>query len=266
MSACALRPAADTDLDRLVAIAAAGDGHGVDTAHLCHVQCHGRLVVADDPEGAHVVGFGGVVEVPANAGPVVMVSDLFVDPAWRGRGIGGDLLTRLVDRYESRMTCSSHHPAALAAYRRVGMAPRWPVRTMRGRAPWGETPDVVSRGRRGATRGVEATGAAWRHGRDELVARFAASGAEVGADHILTRTADTVVVHRVCSAAAVDVVAALLDALPPTVSVTLSVPAPHPLGEWLDEHGFVEISTDVFCATPDIEIDPHLAVVDLGLW
>lgn len=258
MSACTLRPAVDNDLGRLVAIAAAGDGHGVDTAHLCHVQCHGRLVVAEEADGAQVVGFGGVVEVPGAARPAAMVSDLFVDPAWRGRGIGGDLLTRLVDGYVGRMTCSSHHPAALAAYRRVGMEPRWPVRTMRGRAPRGEV--------RSATDSVEASPGAWRHGRDELVARFAATGAEIGADHILTRRTDTVVVHRVESADAVGVVAALLDTLPPTTTVELSVPSPHPLSRWLDAHGFVEISTDMFCATPDVDIDPHLAVVDLGLW
>lgn len=262
MSACTLRPAVDADLGRLVAIAAAGDGHGVDTAHLCHVQCHGRLVVAEEAQAAQVVGFGGVVEVPAPTGPVAMVSDLFVDPARRGRGVGGDLLARLVDGYASRMTCSSHHPAALAAYRRVGMEPRWPVRTMRGGAQGSEV--------RGEMRSTMDSRAAkpgtWRHGRGELVARFAATGAEICADHIVSRRADRVVVHRVESADAVGVVTALLDTLPPTITVELSVPSPHPLSGWLDEHGFVEISTDIFCATPDVDVDPNLAVVDLGLW
>src|SRR4029078_736025 len=56
---------------------------------------------------------------------VAMLTDLFVAADARGAGVGTQLLHELLDGTDRRMTFSSKHPAALAAYRSAGMEPRW---------------------------------------------------------------------------------------------------------------------------------------------
>jgi hypothetical protein len=55
-----------------------------------------------------------------------MVSDLFVDPGWHGRGLGARVLAEVLGDQWPRQTFSSAHPNALPLYIRFGMAPRWP--------------------------------------------------------------------------------------------------------------------------------------------
>jgi hypothetical protein len=53
-----------------------------------------------------------------------MISDLFVHPQVHGQGIGTALLAALPTA-GACFTFSSRHPAAQAAYRRIGLAPQW---------------------------------------------------------------------------------------------------------------------------------------------
>lgn len=126
-----LRPADPTDPSEIAAIrevcvAAGADTGGSFDAYLAHVARHGALIVA--VAGREVVGVGGVIDLAATA----FVTDLFVRPDHHGRGAGGAILGALVDDRPVRTTFSTSHPAALAAYRRVGMHERWPVRYLRG--------------------------------------------------------------------------------------------------------------------------------------
>ena len=51
---------------------------------------------------------------------------MWVDPAWRGRGVGGSLLTAVFDWARARnfttlgLWAPAHNPAALALYTRAG--------------------------------------------------------------------------------------------------------------------------------------------------
>ena len=100
-----------------------------DASYLALVRSQqGRLLVAES--AGRVTAYGGVVDIDG----VAMLSDLFVAADARGAGIGGLLLQELLDGFRDRMTFSSKHPAALAAYRRMGMQPRWRLLYLKGRA------------------------------------------------------------------------------------------------------------------------------------
>jgi GNAT superfamily N-acetyltransferase len=88
--------------------------------YLEHLLRRGRMVIAelDGP----IVGFGSVIRI----GEASMVSDLFVDPAHHGQGIGSALLVEALGDDQPRMTFSSADPRALPAYIRAGMRPWWP--------------------------------------------------------------------------------------------------------------------------------------------
>ena len=85
----------------------------------------GRVTVAE-VDGV-VLGFGSAIRV----GTATMVSDLFVDPANHGRGVGSDLLAAALLDDRPRMTFSSADPRALPVYVRAGMRPWWPSLYMR---------------------------------------------------------------------------------------------------------------------------------------
>jgi GNAT superfamily N-acetyltransferase len=91
-----------------------------------HVLATGTIAVAE--ASGEVVGFGGTVR----RGGVSMVTDLFVDPRWHGRGIGAVLLDEVLEGRWPRQTFSSAHPNALPLYIRAGMPPRWLSLYVRG--------------------------------------------------------------------------------------------------------------------------------------
>jgi GNAT superfamily N-acetyltransferase len=129
-----IRPASRADLSAALAVWWRCD-HGIDAdiptepwrvRPLEHVLATGTLAVAE--AAGEVVGFGGTVR----RGGVSMVTDLFVDPGWHGRGIGALLLDRVLEDAWPRQTFSSAHPNALPLYVRAGMAPRWLSLYVRG--------------------------------------------------------------------------------------------------------------------------------------
>jgi GNAT superfamily N-acetyltransferase len=67
--------------------------------HLAHLRGAEMAIVAIDPETRDVVGF---VSAVGDGTLVAFVPLLEVLPAWRGRGIGSELVRRLLDRLEGR--------------------------------------------------------------------------------------------------------------------------------------------------------------------
>jgi GNAT superfamily N-acetyltransferase len=89
--------------------------------YLEHELATGRMAVAEGAAG-EIVAMGGTVV----RGGLAMVSDLFVDPDWHGKGLGQRVLSAVLGDRWPRQTFSSAHPHALPLYIRFGMAPRWP--------------------------------------------------------------------------------------------------------------------------------------------
>lgn len=244
-----IRHARRTDVTAMIAIAEEGDAPGVDEGYLDFVAAQGRLMVAcDHPDGA-VLGFAGSIPV----GGAAMVTDLFVTTQGRGAGVGGALLTAVTEGFDRRMTCSSAHPAARAAYASAGLEPCWPVLVLQGRATGGGEPLAVG---------------AWAHDRSDLVAYFASTGADVGPDHVVRRADRPGAPHRVLRMMGEHPDAAgtrLLDALPAGDLIECCVPAPSPFAAWLRTRGFEVVDDDLFCATPGVHLVPQLLALHRGL-
>ncbi len=226
-------------------IAAAGGSPDADDLYFDFVATRGRLLVAVDEASSAVVALAGSIAV----GDVAMVTDLFVDEAHRGRGIGGSLLAAVTDGWTRRMTFSSTNPGAVPTYAAVGMGAQWDLLTLRGTATGGGSPLV------------EAT---WRHGRRELVEYFRSRGATIGTDSVV-HTGEVATVLRLISETPAADAAALLAALPAGTSVEWSLPEPHPLTPWLLSAEFVVVDRDVFCATEGIHLAPQVCSVHRGL-
>jgi GNAT superfamily N-acetyltransferase len=226
-------------------VAAAGGSPDADTWHLAFVAEQGRLLAAVD--GGTVVGFGGVV--PAHGSH--MVTDLFVDVDHGGRGVGGRLVAALLDGVSSAFTFSSTHPAALAAYRRAGLALGWPLLTMRGVALGG---------------GESPTAHEWGHDRAEVAQLVVAHGGWCTGDALMARRGDSVSVLRLAADRPADaVLASLMSGIDQYTNVVLSVPAHSPALAWLMLHGFRIDDVDIFCSTADVALPDHLWAVHRGL-
>jgi len=226
------------------AIAREGDA-SADAQYLALVRSQdGRLLVAES--AGTVVGYGGVVDIDG----VAMLSDLFVSAAARGMGIGTQLLGELLDGSTRRMTFSSKHPAAHAAYRRVGMEPRWRLLYLRGAASGG---------------GPELPVDEWRHDRAALVAQMARQGAHVSSDVVWIPEDNGVWIARLQSAVPVEELATALAGLTVGTVVTMCTPEHSEVARWAQDNGFAMYDYDSFCATPGVELPSHLQCLHPGL-
>jgi ribosomal-protein-alanine N-acetyltransferase len=119
-----IRPLTVDDLDLVVALEAANQpapwSEGVFRDELA---AENRVYLAADEDG--VVGFGGVMLV----GDEAHVTNLLVDPEWRGRGIGLELMLGLIAAGLSdgarhlTLEVRSKNEAARGLYARLGLAP-----------------------------------------------------------------------------------------------------------------------------------------------
>ncbi len=226
------------------AIAREGDA-SADADYLVLVRSQqGRLLVAELDR--RVVAFGGVVDIDG----VVMLTDLFVAGDARGTGIGTRLLDELFAGSSRRMTFSSKHPAAFAAYRRAGMEPQWRLLYLRGVANGGGT-------------GLRA--AAWQHDRLSLVGQMAAQGALVSADVVSTPDETGTWIARVQTARPVKAVSATLAGFARGTVVNMCVPEHSPLAPWAMKSGFEVVDHDTFFSTPGVELPADLHCLDPGL-
>ena len=89
--------------------------------HLRHLRGCETVLFAEDPATGDVVGF---VSVLGDGGTVAFISLLEVLPAWRGRGIGSELVRRVLDRYRDRyaidLVCDD---GVVPFYERLGGTP-----------------------------------------------------------------------------------------------------------------------------------------------
>lgn len=240
-----VRDARDGDWPALVDIAAQGGSPDADPAHLAFLAEAGRLLVADGADG--VEGFVGAVPLRG----AVMVTDLFVAAGRRGHGVGGALLGAALPAGVGAFTFASADPAALAAYRRVGMAVHWPLLTMRGAAcggsqhqerQWSGTDDAVAGHLRRC--GAFSTG-------------HALVGHRGAVAHLHRLEAPAGVVAR----ALAEVCSSLAEGTP----IEVSVPAGSPLLNELVLRDFRIVDVDIHCCTSGFVLDPGLAAVHRGL-
>lgn len=243
----AIRPAVAADHARLIEIAAEGDAD-CDSTYLAFVAASGRLLCAT--VAGDVVAFGGMVPVGDIAGDIAMVTDLFAAAGARSGGIGSRLLTELLEGHPRRMTFSSQHPAAQAAYRRAGMLPRGRMLYLSGTAVGG---------------GPQVASGAWMHGRDQLIGYFAARGSLVTPSVIVQVDDNVVQVLRIDAEDAIGECHRLLRAFDAASDVTLYVPEAHPLTAWLVARDFVVTDHDVLFTTEGVDLPPTLAALHPGL-
>jgi GNAT superfamily N-acetyltransferase len=240
----AIRDGTSSDHAVLARIGAEGGSPDGDDAYFSFVGMHGRLLVAHD--GTQVVGFVGTVPI----GAVTMVTDLFVRRSARGDGVGRHLLRTALRGSVASMTFSSTHPAALALYASMGMAPQARVLTMRGTAVGG---------------GPALRRSPWRHDRPELIEYFGSVGAEVCSSAVVHQHDTGATVLRLMGddpqAVETEVLAALGSGTPVEVSVIES----NPIAAVLRGHGFVEIDHDLFCATDPGLLPGSVRCVHRGL-
>ena len=239
-----IREAAPEDDAVIGRIAAEGDA-GADAAYLALLRHLGtRLHVA--VAGEQVVGFSGVLDLPDAA----MLTDLFVSAEARGRGYGSRLLSVAFADRPRRMTFSSGHPAAHAAYERFEMTARWRLVYLQGTATGG---------------GMLPAEGPWRHDRQRLVDHWASQGAHVSPDVVVLVADDGVRIARLQHEEPVPLVEAVLGGLAAGTPVTMCVPETSELATWAADQGFVVTEFDTYRTTPGVELSPALHVLDPGL-
>jgi GNAT superfamily N-acetyltransferase len=204
----------------------------------------GRLLVAE--WAGRVIAYGGVVDI----GGTTMLTDLFVAADSRGTGVGTKLLVELFDGTSRRMTFSSKHPAAHAAYRRSGMEPQWRLLYLKGPATGGGTGHPVSK---------------WRHDRSTLVEAMARQGAHVSSDVVWMPDPTGIWLARLHSDRPIEPLSVALAGLPRDTVVSMCVPEYSPVAAWSQDNGFEVVDYDTFCATPNVQLPPDLHCLDPGL-
>jgi hypothetical protein len=253
------------------AIGGQHDDSGSDAGYRAHLLEHGRLFVA--VRDREVVGFAGTRDIGGHR----LLSDLFVRPDLHGSGVGGALLSAVLDGSELRFTFSSTDPRALPLYARAGMRPLWPLLYLRGPAPSVEAGaaievDAVDPGEAaaielritGVDRSVEHR--YWAARQDATAVVVSMSGRTVGAASSVRRGEACRLEHVALEAG--------LDAGPVVAAITRRsgapvlrafVPGPRPLLRWLLERRFVIDDLDTFMATEPSAVPDQLAVVHPGL-
>jgi GNAT superfamily N-acetyltransferase len=239
-----VRDAVPSD-DALLDVIARQGGASANAGYLALLRAQdARLLVAESR--GRVVGFGGVVDVDG----VAMLTDLFVAADARGCGVGTALLDQLFEGWSRRMTFSSKHPAALAAYRRSGLQPQWRLLYLDGSATGGR---------------VAVPGATWQHDRRALVEELARQGAHVMADVVTVSEPNTTRIARLHSKRPVSALVDALAQMPVNTAVRMCVPEHSEVAAWSLANGFAIVDHDTFCATPGVALSPELHCLDPGL-
>jgi GNAT superfamily N-acetyltransferase len=239
-----IRAATPDDDDAIGRIVAEGDAVA-DAQYLALVRAQGvRLSVA--VADGRVVGFAGAADLVE----ATMLTDLFVAAERRGEGHGTRLLDAVFAERPRRMTFSSAHPAAHAAYARLGMEARWRLLYLSGVATGG---------------GSLPPAAAWRHDRASLVEQWGRTGAHVSSDIVLVPDGGGRRIARLQHAEPVHLVEAVVAGLPAGTRVTMCVPEVSVLAAWAPAHDFSVTAFDTFRATAGVVLAPDLHVLDPGL-
>jgi GNAT superfamily N-acetyltransferase len=280
-----IRAATDADAAAIETVLRAtgqdDDWGGANPAYLRHLGEHGEVLVAE--RAGVVAGFGATERI----GDVVMLCDLFVDPAVHSAGIGRALLTRLWADAPRRMTFSSLHASAMPLYASFGLDAWWPQLYLHG--DLGRLPPAAGWEVTAAT-AAQAAAAEHKWTGTDRTADHQAWAAQPGAVPVLARlrgeiaAAGTVQVsgrergpvHLALSpaaddseaAAAVVAVLASLDELVPGLAgpgtAQAYLPAPHPAARVLLGAGWRAGVFDLFMASEPGLLDPRRAVPSPG--
>lgn len=227
---------------------------GAEPAYLAHVLATGRALMAT-ADGGRVVGWGAVRTGELGS----MLTDLFVDPSWQGRGVGRQVLGALWPdgAASGRYTFSSQHPNALSLYTRCGLRPGWPLLYLRGPRPHYVGLDV-HRVPASTSADVERrlTGADRRLDHDYWTRRPGSSGVIVRheGEPIAAAAAGADCLHHLV---AVERPAKALLAVLTVMSaetVTVRLPGPHPAVPELLTAGFRIEDFDVSMTSPDVTL------------
>jgi GNAT superfamily N-acetyltransferase len=273
----AARPADRTAIER---VAAANDEPTTAPSwpgflYLDHLLAEATLLVAET-DGT-VVGFAGAA-LAGGRRPAAHITDLFVDPARHGQGVGGQLIAalRAACGVDDWTTCSSSDRRAQALYLRSGLRAWWPVVYLLGVAA-GEArePDGLLRLTPAAAAALELS---WS-GRD-FTTHYGHWAGRPGGFCFRTaaglvgvlragRTGPGHVLDHAAIAPDADPVEAVLDATArlgtPGLPLRLSLPGPSPALPRLLERGFRIDDADTFCATDSGLVDPTRVVIDPSL-
>ena len=257
-----------------------------------HLLERGSVVVAES-DGV-VVGYASAITIGAGR----HVSDLFVHPAARDRGVGAALLAAALDGAPSATAFCSEDPRALPLYVRSGMRALWPDLYLEGRP--GRLPDPELEVR--LVRADEAAAAEMDVSGHDRALDHEYWGTRRGATPFIVLDGVTVLgagtaVHRrgrpgrwlphLAIAPGADASAVALAALlatapggaigpppeprrpagpdsaqPPT---SVCVPGPHPVLPALLRFGFRIVDRDLFMATDTDLVDPERILPDPSL-
>jgi len=252
-----LRRADRSDLAAVRLVGARAGSHDLDLAYFEFVADEGCLMVAidgvagddrdDGDDGSGLVGYAARVDV----GSTMMISDLFVDPDARGRGVGAALAAAVTEGASAVQTCSSQHPAAVHLYGALGLEPRGRLLYLVGDCTGGGRALVDS---------------PWRHERSSLVRHFESTGARVCGDVVVREDDDAVSVLRLEHPDPRLIIERVSAAFPRGRLLRSCVPDWSPLAEWMMRHGFVVEDHDVVMAHPAVEFDSSVGCVHAGLW
>lgn len=263
-----VRDATDADADGIVAVARAHGFDGSDTAvdpdYRAFIANHGRFVVSD--VGGRIVGFGGAIDVTRAR----LVTDLFLLDSHQGRGLGGSMLSTLLDGFPNRMTFSSGHERALPSYVRHGMHPAWTLEYWCGRRPGSVTTDSDPAV-------VEVPSDRWRGDRPDLAEHWARAGGRLlhlGEPEAAQGWAIVVPpgsrtrpweITRIVSTSPVAATRAALSTVPAGADVLVCAREGSGAATVLAQLGFEVTDRDVFCASDGVTIDANVAALHPGL-
>jgi len=274
-----VRTAQAADLEAIIAIAIATgqdeDWDEVYPAYISYLMTHGRLLVAERSGG--IIGFGATVRIGAGSQGICMLSDLFVDPAAHGTGVGRTLLATLWADEERRMTFSSTHANAVPLYTSLGVDAWWPLLYLRGDVRRLAMPGrwsvsqadpacvgAMERSWTGIDRVTEhefwagwpggAAVIASLDGRPAAAATVGGAGAEFGICHL---AADPEVGNNLAGEA---VIAVLSWLEPADGRARVSLPAPHPATRPLLAVGWRVEEFDLYMASEFALVDARRAV------
>lgn len=231
---------------------------GADASYVEHLLSHGTVLVAETD--GWVSGWGAIVTTPVG----VLLTDLFVDPAWQGMGIGRRILAGLWPDVAvlGRFTFSSRHTHALPVYVRAGLLPRWPLLYLTGEPDRTVPGFAVSRTNPvgAAAADGQLTGGADRRAdyrywlRDGGYGVIVADGPRLVAAGAVTDTT----LHHLTVGDQRDAEPALrsvLGSLPGPLIVCL--PGPHPALIGLLRHGYRIEDWDLAMATTELTLPTH---------
>jgi GNAT superfamily N-acetyltransferase len=292
------RAATVADIPAIARVAAASDepidSPGVPgSPYAEHLLARGTVVVAETDDGV-VVGYVSAVTI----GSWRHVTDLFVHPASRDRGIGSALLAAALDGTGAATAFSSEDPRALPLFVRAGLRALWPNLYLEGRP--GRLPDPELEVRLATA--DEAGAAELDLSGFDRARDHAYWGSRRGATPFIVVDGSTVLgagvaVHRrgrpgrwlphLAIAPGADAAAVALAALhatapggvigpppepdrptgpasahPPT---SVCVPGPHPVLPLLLRFGFRIVDRDLFTATDPGLVDPERLLPDPSL-